>query len=149
MTNQTELLKSQFEVIAKSKAANFRNHCLTRADKWGIDRANVPMPKDILAWLLTYQDKLEEHRKRLYLTCEYTGERIAIKNIEIDHRTPISRGGLFKIENLAITSGKVNQYKGDLLQIEFIQLLALLDSFEPVSKTSVLKRLRTVSGWRR
>ena len=142
MPNQTNLLKSQFATTAKDKAATFRGNCLPRADKLGIDRDNVPMPKEIEAWLLTYESQLEECRKRLYLKCEYTGERVALKDIQIDHCTPISRGGSFGIENLAITSGKVNQRKGSLIQSEFLELLQLLDSFEPVAKTDVLTRLR-------
>jgi len=142
MPTQTDLLKSQFATIAKAKAATFRGHCLTRADKLGIDRANVPMPKEFDAWLLTYESRLELSRKRLYLRCEYTNELVKIADIQIDHRTPISRGGSFGIENLAVTSGKTNQHKGSLLQSEFLELLDLLGSFEPAAKTDVLTRLR-------
>jgi 5-methylcytosine-specific restriction endonuclease McrA len=142
MRTQLELLKTQFEVIAKSKAATFRNNCLTRADKHGIDRANVPMPREIEAWLLAYESRLEVSRKRLYLRCEYTYELVKIADIQIDHRAPISRGGSFGVENLAITSGKTNQHKGSLKVDEFDELLQLLDSFEPVAKTDVLTRLR-------
>lgn len=139
---QTELLKSQFEIIAKKKAATFRNNCLSRADKHGIDRLNVPMPREIEEWLLTHQDRVETVRNRFYLRCEYTGELIKIADIQIDHRTPISRGGTFRIENLAVTSGKTNQHKGSLKESEFLELLQLLDSFEPVAKADVLTRLR-------
>lgn len=142
MPNQTELLKSQFAVVAKAKAANFRNNCLTRADKHGIDRANVPMPKEIEAWLLTYESRLEVTRKRLYLRCEYTNEPIKIADVQIDHRVPISRGGSFGIENLAITTAQSNQRKGSLIAAEFKELLSLLDGFEPVAKADVLTRLR-------
>lgn len=146
MSNQTDLLKSQFATIAKSKAATFRNNSLGRADKLGIDRANVPMPKEIEAWLLTYESRLELSRKRLYLACEYTGELIKLSDIQIDHRTPISRGGSFGVENLAITSGKSNQHKSELLDFEFLQLLALLNSFDPKAKNNVLSRLRSGGG---
>ena len=142
MPSQTELLKSQFAVVAKAKSANFRNNCLARADKHGIDRANVPMPKEIEAWLLAYESRLEVVRKRLYLRCEYTNELVKIADIQIDHRTPISRGGSFGIENLAITSGKINQRKGSLDQYEFLALMCLINTFESAAKTDVLTRLR-------
>ena len=142
MPTQTDLLKTQFATIAKSKAATFRGHCLTRADKLGIDRANVPMPKEIELWLLTYESRLEVVRKRLYLRCEYTNEPVKIADIQIDHRTPISRGGSFGIENLAITTAQNNQRKGALLEVEFKLLLEFLSGFEPVAKTDVLTRLR-------
>jgi 5-methylcytosine-specific restriction endonuclease McrA len=143
MTSQTELLKSQFAVVAKAKAANFRNNCLGRVDKLGIDRANVPMPIDFYNWLLTYEEKIEVIRKQLCLKCEYTGELIKLKDIQIDHRTPISRGGSFGVENLAITSGKTNQYKGELVESEFLELLGLLNKFDAIAKNSVLSRLRS------
>ena len=143
---QSDLLKTQFQTIAKAKAAAFRSNCLARADKHGIDRANVPMPKEIEAWLLTYETKIETSRKRLYLRCEYTGELIKLSDIQIDHRNPISRGGSFGIENLAITSGKTNQHKGELLDSEFSQLLTLLNQFEPIAKNNVLSRLRRGGG---
>ena len=143
MANQTELLKNQFATIAKQKAANFHNNCLDMADLNGIDRATVPMPKEIEAWLLTCESQLEVNRKRLYLRCEYTNELAKIADIQIDHRTPISRGGSFGIENLAITSGKTNQHKSELTSDEFLELLDLLNSFDVVAKTNVLSRLRS------
>ncbi len=143
MLNQTELIKSQFAVVAKAKAANFRNNCLARADKHGIDRANVPMPKEIEAWLLTYESQLELSRKRLYLRCEYTNELIKIADVQIDHRVPISRGGSFGIENLAITTAQNNQRKGSLTAGEFLELLEFLNHWQPAAKNDVLSRLRS------
>ena len=140
---QSELLKSQFEVLAKKKAATFRSHCLTRADKHGIDRALVPMPREFEQWLLTYQNKAETLRGRFYLRCEYTGELVKLDDIQIDHKTPVSRGGSFAVDNLAITSGQVNQWKGELIDNEFSSLLELLNQFEPVAKKNVLSRLRS------
>jgi len=61
---------------------------------------------------------------------------------QIDHRTPISRGGSFGIDNLAVTTAQSNQRKGILTQVEFLELLQLLDGFDPVAKTDVLTRLR-------
>ena len=83
MPSQAELLKTQFAVIAKQKSANFRNNCLDRADLNGINRATVPMPKEIETWLLTYESRLEVIRKRLYLRCEYTNELVKIADIQI------------------------------------------------------------------
>lgn len=140
---QSELLKTQFATIAKAKAANFRNNCLVRADKLDIDRTLIPMPNEFYLWLMTYEPKLETYRKRLYLRCEYTGEKIKLDDIQIDHKTPISRGGLFGIENLAITSDKTNQYKGSLNQMEFLSLLSLLNTFDEVARIDVLTRLRS------
>ena len=145
---QSELLKSQFATIAKQKSANFRTNCLDRADLNGIDRANVPMPLDFYKWLMTYESRLEKQGRTFYLRCEYTGELVKVtgavdeKSLQIDHRTPISRGGSFGIENLAITTAQNNQRKGSLNESEFKRLLDFLTWFEPVAKTDVLTRLR-------
>jgi 5-methylcytosine-specific restriction endonuclease McrA len=143
MPLQSELLKSQFATIAKKKATTFRGHCLSRADKLGIDRACVPMPKEIEAWLLTYESMLETYRKRLYLSCAYTNERVSIANLEIDHRRPISRGGSFGVENLAITTAQNNQRKGNLTADEFLKLLDFLNTLETEAKKDLLARLRS------
>lgn len=148
MPSQTDLLKSQFATIAKAKAANFRGNCLDRADLNGIDRANVPMPLDFYEWLMTYESRLEKQGRTFYLRCDYTGGLVKVTgatneiSLQIDHRTPISRGGSFGIENLAITTAQNNQRKGALLEVEFKQLLEFLSGFEPVAKTDVLTRLR-------
>ena len=142
MTTQADLLKSQFAIIAKSKAANFRSNCLARADKNSIDRANVPMPREFEAWLLTYESQIETHKKRLCLRCEYTGELVKIADIQIDHKTPISRGGSFGIENMAITTAQNNQRKGSLTAGEFLELLGLVNRWQPAAKNDVLSRLR-------
>ena len=104
------------------------------------------MPKEIEAWLLTYESKIETYRSKIYLSCEYTSEPVKLADIQIDHRIPISRGGSFGVENLAITSGKSNQHKSELTGAEFLQLLLLLDTFDSAAKTNVLSRLRSGGG---
>lgn len=142
--NQTQ----QWEAIAKAKAANFRNNCLARAKKLGIDKQHIPMPRDFYAWLLSKEDRITLYRKRLYIVCEYTGERVPIAKIEIDHNHPISRGGSFGLENLAITSAKNNQQKGELTADEYKKLLGFLDELNEKARTNVLARLRSGGGAR-
>ncbi|MEN9755855.1 MAG: endonuclease [Pseudomonadota bacterium] len=131
-----------FRQIAKKKAQNFRINCLARAKKLSISPDDVPMPNDFYLFLLTYEPRIETYRKRQYLTCEYTGARVPITDIELDHKQPVSRNGSFKIWNLAITSKKTNQQKGQLTSMEFARLLDLLDEFDKDAKKDVLARLR-------
>lgn len=42
----------------------------------------------------------------------------------IEHRTPLSRGGTWKRYNLACTCSRCNQIKGNLTELEFLELLA-------------------------
>ncbi|CAB4132175.1 HNHc domain containing protein [uncultured Caudovirales phage] len=135
-----------FKQIAKKKAQNFRMNCLARAKKLGIERDQVPMPNDFYLFLLTYEDSLINYRNRLYLTCEYTGERVALKDIELDHKDPVSRGGSFKIWNLCVTSAKINQQKGNMNSMEFARLQDLLNDFDDDAKKDVLARLRAGSS---
>jgi 5-methylcytosine-specific restriction endonuclease McrA len=137
---------NDFRAIAKRKASNFRNNCLKRARKLSIDTKTVPMPNDFYLFLLAQEDSIQLYRKRQYLICEYTGARVPLKDIELDHKEPVSRGGSFKIHNLAVTSKRTNQQKGGLNAMEFARLIDLLDEFEPDSKKDVLARLRAGSS---
>jgi len=46
-------------------------------------------------------------------TCQYTGERLALRDATIDHIIPTSRGGKNTWENMVTCSRMVNQRKGD------------------------------------
>jgi len=59
--------------------------------------------------------------------CYLTGESIDLSQPEtysFDHIIPVSRGGENTLENLGLTTRKVNQAKSDMTPIEFYQLCA-------------------------
>lgn len=75
------------------------------------------------------------------MTCHYSGEKITPAKSEIDHRTPVAKGGTNEFSNLCLSSPAMNKAKGDMTEEEFRSLLNLLSTFEDGGKT-VLMRLR-------
>jgi 5-methylcytosine-specific restriction endonuclease McrA len=51
--------------------------------------------------------------------CEYSGELLLAENFSVDHRDPISRGGSFDINNLALCTEKHNLRKGNMNYQEY------------------------------
>lgn len=54
--------------------------------------------------------------------CELTGWKIDPKTAAMDHKTPISSGGLHVMSNIAIVHEKVNKAKGTMTTNEFIEM---------------------------
>jgi hypothetical protein len=74
--------------------------------------------------------------------CNYCRAWINLFTIQVDHRVPLVRGGDSKLSNLAPACGPCNDAKGDLLDTEFWDLLAFLDTHRSIEiKSRVLKRL--------
>lgn len=55
--------------------------------------------------------------------CGYTGEEISRDDIELDHATPLTRGGDNSAENLVFTSRRINRIKGEMTGDEFTALI--------------------------
>ena len=56
-------------------------------------------------------------------TCEYTGEKLRLTNLQLDHRTPIVAGGAWELSNLATVTQSVNWQKGNMTEREFLRLM--------------------------
>ncbi len=78
--------------------------------------------------------------------CYYCAS-VLMPDAQIDHKTPLSRGGIYVLENLALCCKTCNQCKGMLTDLEFHALLSLLQTWAPVAGHDVLRRLR--SGWKK
>lgn len=72
--------------------------------------------------VLKYQNKIPKRNVRLtrknllirdQYRCQYTGQKINLKDATIDHVVPRSRGGVTDWENVVISSKDVNIIKGD------------------------------------
>ena len=62
--------------------------------------------------------------------CAYTGLPLVLGDTSsVDHRTPISRGGLHVIENLQWVSRAVNIMKADMTHEEFLDTCRAIVSF--------------------
>ena len=131
----------------KSKATYFRGHCLARAKKEHHDKSTIPMPKDIAAWIA--QQLQVEKRKRFYFVCYLTGECVPVAKIEIDHKTPVARGGNYGLDNLAVTSKRMNCAKGTRTEEEFKQLLELITVWEDGGKSLLADLVRGAGAFGR
>jgi 5-methylcytosine-specific restriction endonuclease McrA len=102
------------------KATQLRSNWIRRARQHNIGPEEVPPVQEILIWLL----------KQIPFTCYYTGESLSERSFGVDHKVSIFRGGGFNLENLAVTSLKINGAKGDLSEEEFRQLLNTISTWE-------------------
>lgn len=76
--------------------------------------------------------------------CEYCRMFLLIGEVQLDHATPVSRGGSYALENLVCACKRCNQTKGELTQEEYTALLLKLDELEAFPQTYVLKCLRMI-----
>jgi len=113
------------------KAGNIRGALLRNCSKHDIDRDTTPSIDEIKKWLKNQEP----------YTCYYSGEKVTLKNMNIDHKQPVSRGGDNKLENLCVCSASMNRAKGNMTEEEFVKLLKFIESFEDGGK-GILKRLR-------
>lgn len=86
--------------------------------------------------------------------CKYCGEKITMKNMQVDHIIPLRRAKikhneyteeelkvLYSKENIQIICKSCNKIKGDLTEADFIWLMDVL-SPRPDVKKEVLKRMK-------
>ena len=78
--------------------------------------------------------------------CLYCDEMLNMKNMSLDHRVPISRGGMKEKWNLWPITMQCNDRKGNFTEKEYKALLNFLDREMPHMKKNVLARLK--QGWR-
>jgi 5-methylcytosine-specific restriction endonuclease McrA len=85
-------------------------------------------------------------------TCAYCGLPVSW-NVQLDHRTPITRGGSLTLSNLTPACARCNQLKGILSEIEMGELLTFLNLLPIIARMDLERRLlsggRTYSTSRR
>lgn len=113
------------------KARTLRNRLLSRGNKAGRSKEETPTATELVSWFKS----LEPH------SCYYSGEPVKLMECHIDHKQPLNRGGSNKLDNLCITSAKMNSSKGAMSEEEFKQLLKLVDTWEDNGEY-ILSRLR-------
>lgn len=112
------------------KASQVRGSWRTRARKYGHSLDEVPTRADIQKWL-EEQDPIK---------CYITGTFISNEVVELDHKTPLVRGGKFDLDNVGATSRYFNNVKGQMTEKEFRQLLKTVSKWEDKG-AALFKRL--------
>lgn len=96
---------------------------------------------------LTYTaDDLCEHILPLG-NCPYCGAHLTPKGFQVDHTTPLARGGTWELSNQQAICTACNRRKNSLLDNEFIALLSFLDTQNDYVKRNVLARLAAGGAW--
>jgi CRISPR/Cas system Type II protein with McrA/HNH and RuvC-like nuclease domain len=67
-------------------------------------------------------ESLERLRRAQNGRCYYTGKVLTKKNVSIDHRQPLTKGGKHVMSNVALCVKEVNRMKGQLTELEFMEL---------------------------
>lgn len=81
---------------------------------------DVPTRVEIQEWL----------EAQMPLKCYFTGNFISNEVVELDHKTPLVRGGQLHLKNVGVTSRWYNNIKGQMTEKEFRQLLKCVSKFE-------------------
>ena len=115
------------------KARLIRSSLLRRVKDAEIKK-QTPTVDEILKWL--------EINYPFY--CYYSYVALNIDKIVVDHKVPIARGGTNILNNLCICSHHMNTAKGTMTDLEFKQLLCVIEKWEDKGE-KILKRLK--QGW--
>ncbi len=73
-------------------------------------------------------------------TCSYCRMPIGL-DFQLDHRTPIARGGVHETWNLSVTCHRCNLLKGRLTAKEFLHLRAVLAEMHLAASDDITRRL--------
>lgn len=84
---------------------------------------------------------------KLAQPCIYCGARLTPKGFQIDHMTPLARGGTFALDNTQPICTPDNRRKHALLHAEFVALTEFLDTCDHYMKQNVLARLSAGGAW--
>jgi 5-methylcytosine-specific restriction endonuclease McrA len=74
--------------------------------------------------------------------CRYCQQAWLPKDFEIDHVVPVSRGGSFNLQNLAVAHGGCNRAKHTLLEESFHRLMTFLGSLPTDDAQNIWMRLK-------
>lgn len=121
------MTKSEIDLQIKKKAKNLRGRWLILARKLSYPLEKVPTGREISDYLL---DSLKFEYGDPHLPDYYGGSIFNLDTIELDHKQPVSKGGSFGLENIAITCRYFNQLKGNLNESDFKKLLGFLTTME-------------------
>lgn len=66
--------------------------------------------------------QLENLRNKQGGKCYYSGATLTLKNVSLDHRQPLSRGGEHCMENVVLCTRQINRMKGQMTEQEFLSV---------------------------
>jgi len=137
------LVEERKKMRSKQQESKFKSRTLN------IYKGQVARAKN-LEMCIDYN--IEEFReftqKALLGQCPYCGGKLTVTNFVADHKDPISRGGLFTLDNLAICDKSCNFRKGCLSNQEYTWFnKAIVENLSSESVEDVRRRLTAGGKW--
>lgn len=127
----------------KTRAVNYRKNWRARALKTGRDPDEVPGSAEIADWLRATL------RADGTIIDYFTGQTVPLDKAQVDHITPLSRGGSFHFDNCMLIAARTNRMKGALTAQEFRAFLDFLDSLPFDAALDISDRLAMANTvWR-
>ena len=80
------------------------------------------------------------------IQCRYCGQWFTFPEVDVDHGTPLSRGGSTGLDNIDYPCAADNDRKGSLSVAEYKALLAYLETVHPLARQDVLSRLQKANS---
>jgi 5-methylcytosine-specific restriction endonuclease McrA len=144
------LIEERKKLREKQKHSDFMKRTLSiyngqkkRASEFGIV---LPFTLDELRSYIT-PPELNEKIPFENRTCR-CGVKLTIKNVAIDHKTPISRGGGWDLINLQLLCKSCNFRKGSLTSEEYKRLLHFaFEQLEDKGREDLFRRLTLGGKW--
>jgi len=75
------------------------------------------------------------------IQCRYCNRWFTLAQVDVDHGTPLGRGGSSGLDNLDYPCAQDNDRKGELTVAEYTALLGYLNTVHPLARQDVLSRL--------
>jgi 5-methylcytosine-specific restriction endonuclease McrA len=136
-----ELVAEISQQLVNRRSASIFKHQCEKAEKLQIARPDYTL--DQLRAFVT--DALASERA----TCPYCTRKLTPKNFELDHATPLNRGGQFTVPNTDVICGPCNKKKGGLTRQEFSSLLEFVSTLASEARADILQRLGIGGRWKR
>jgi len=80
------------------------------------------------------------------IQCRYCNRWFTLAECDVDHGTPLGRGGSSGLDNLDYPCAQDNDRKGGLTVAEYTALLAYLNTVHPLARQDVLSRLEKANA---
>lgn len=87
-------------------------------------------------------DELFNWLNREVFICNYSSEELTLDEVTIDHKNPLTRGGLNSLDNLCFCSKSMNSIKGSLNDKEFKEILDVTSNWDKEVRESFFRRIK-------
>ena len=115
---------------------------LARLEKKGLPKPSFTLEefrRDLL-------DNVMGGKEDAPICCRYCNRWFTLAEVDVDHGTPLSRGGSTGLENIDYPCAADNDRKGSLSVAAYKDLLAYLDKIHPLDRQDILSRLQKANS---